>query len=134
MASSSCANCNKTFDRKPGNRGFYRFSLENKLPHSNETAREALSSMIGKSLTPVTIKRRGQFLCSSCWASLDDTARYHSAIQEFWGCTDDETYIGQKRKGGDSGDSTGMRKRPRFTSTPLKVLNCSRFMLNTCLS
>lgn len=117
---ASCANCDKVFQKRADDKGFYRFSLE-KCTTSGEPAREALSSLTGTKLTPVASKRQGQFLCPECWSDLNDTIRYKKSLQDFWGKTNPRTYVGTKRKLGSS--EKGFIKKPRITSTPLQVIS-----------
>ena len=112
---STCSNCKKKFVQKTG--GYYRFSLEKKLPKSEETARDVLSKLTGVPFTPVSNKRLGQFLCPACWHKLNDTVQYQDSLAEFWGKTQPRTYIGEKK----TLSSCTVPRRPRYTSTPITV-------------
>lgn len=116
---SSCANCNNIFGKKPDDRGYFRFSLENIVHHSSQTARDVLSQLTGVDFTPIANKSRGQFLCPECWSKLNDKVRYQQSLDKLWEKTQDTTYISQKRKG--TTGRTSPEKRARYTSTPLQV-------------
>lgn len=60
---SSRAKCDKSFEKNSNNLFFYRYALENALPHSGEIAREGLVGITRISFTSVAKKRRGQYLC-----------------------------------------------------------------------
>lgn len=115
---ATCANCDKEFQKRNDNKGFYRFSIEKTLD-AGELARDALSKLTGTAFTPNPSTRKGRFLCPSCWWSLNETVRYRVSLNDFMGKTDDQTYIGAKRK--QQSSTTVSAKKPRFTSTPLKV-------------
>ena len=115
---AACANCNKAFEKK--SKGFFRFSLESLLPLGNQSARDILSSLTGSSFTPVSSKRKGQFMCPECWSSLNKTIRYQHSVNEFWKRTEDDTYIYHKRKS-DSPRKSPIKKICRITSTPCQV-------------
>lgn len=115
---SACANCDTLFEKKSDDKGYFRYSLENSLS-TGKIAREALNNLTGGSLTPVSVKRRGQFLCPACWSNLNDTVRYQSSITEFWSKTGHTSYIGKKRK--VDSKTPKSTKKPKLTSTPLKV-------------
>ena len=116
---ASCANCHNAFAKKPDNKGFYRFSLENPVRFGNQSARDLLTNMTGSSFTPVPNKRSGQFVCPECWGKLNETARYHNSMSEFWGRTHTDSYLSQKRRS-DSSRKSPMKKA-RITSTPCQV-------------
>jgi len=133
MASSSiCANCEKTFKKKTGDKGYYRYSLENQLGSNGNSAREELEQMTGDVLTPVGKKMQGRFLCPECWSQLGNVSKYKLAFEEFFGATESASYVASKRPTGDTGFSPSTSfKRPRYTSTPLKV---SYFAMNSRLN
>ena len=116
---AACANCDKEFDKRQDNKGYFRFSLE-KPTTSGTVGRDALSTLTGSTFTPVSSKRHGQFLCPACWSSLNDTLRYKHSLQEFWKRTQDGTYISGKRKISWKVPVSTIKK-PKFTSTPFKV-------------
>lgn len=117
---ATCDNCNIIFTKKSGNKGLYRFSLEKQLPYSGEFARTALENVTGAKFTPASKKSGSKFLCPSCWSSLNDTVKYQHSMKKFWAKTDEETYIGSKRKQTDT-EFDSITKKPRFTSTPKAV-------------
>jgi len=100
-------------------RGYFRFSLENIVHHSSQTARDVLSQLTGADFTPIANNSRGQFLCPECWSKLNDTVRYQQSLDKLWEKTQDTTYISQKRKG--TIGRTSPEKRARYASTPLQV-------------
>lgn len=53
---SNCANCDLPFEKKGDRRGYFRFSIENTLPNSDQVARDALNRLTGNSVTPVAKK------------------------------------------------------------------------------
>ena len=118
---AACANCNKKFDKKSGKKGYYRFSLEKSLPNSDLVARDVLTDLTGVGFTPMSVKSQGQFLCPSCWSSLNDTVKYQKSMKQFWSRTEQKTYIGHKRKMTTSTVDEPTTKKPRFTSTPIPV-------------
>lgn len=105
--------------KKPDNRGYFRFSLENSVHHSSQTASDVLSQLTGADFTPIANKSRGQFLCPECWSKLNDTVRYQQSLDKVWEKTQDTTYISQKRK--NTTGRTSPEKRARYASTPLHV-------------
>ncbi|MES9880856.1 MAG: hypothetical protein ABW185_08250 [Sedimenticola sp.] len=114
---NKCSNCESEFKRRPNNKGYYRFSLDNTLPQSDSIAKDALGNLTGSQFTPVSSKRKGKFMCPSCWSKLADTVQYRRKVEDFWSCTEHGSYIGQKRKG--TNEQSGTSKVPRFTtSTP----------------
>lgn len=118
---TSCANCEQSFKCKPGNKGYYRYSLESTLPNTDTIAREHLGLLSSTDFTPKK-KRLREFLCPSCWNALCDTRRYKDSLNSFFGGTSSTSYVAKKRKTIDSVQSPSTSfKRPRFTSTPLKV-------------
>ncbi|VDI47020.1 Hypothetical predicted protein [Mytilus galloprovincialis] len=116
---ATCSNCDREFEKRHDNKGYFRFSLE-KPTTSGGVAREELSALTGVPFTPVSNKRQGQFLCPSCWSNLNDTVRYKSSLHELWGNTQANSYIGGKR-GSDGIKQSSTVKKSRFTSTPLKA-------------
>lgn len=118
---ASCANCSKDFTKRPGDKGYYRFSLENSLHAGNLTARDLLIDVTGSQFTPVSSKRKGQFVCPDCWNKLNDTARYQHSLKEFWGRTGSDSYIDQKKRQSTGSTRSSPIKKARFTSTPLQV-------------
>ena len=112
-----CANCNSEFKERSDKRGSFRFSVEKKLPNSDITARDALCSATGAPFTPAS-KRKGRFLCPSCWWTLNGMVKYKKSMDEFWGKSVPTSYVGAKRKAPDIPDMASAAKRPLFTSTP----------------
>jgi hypothetical protein len=83
---SNCANCNESFKKKTGDKGYYRYSLENNIPNTDLSAREVFKEMPGiQIMTPVSKKRQGRFLCPVCWNKLVESHRYNNSLKEFWG-------------------------------------------------
>ena len=83
LMASSCANCNNIFRKKPDNLGYFRFSLENIVHHSSQTARDVLSQLTGADFTPIANKSRGQFVCPECWSKFNDTFRYQQSLDKY---------------------------------------------------
>lgn len=111
---ASCVNCNSAFKSKTG--GYYRYSLEKVVPKSGLPARDHLCEITGSFITPV--KGHDKFLCPSCWNKLTETVRFKSSRDSFFGSTTSTSYVGRKRT---SQLTSSPPKRPRYTSTPLKV-------------
>lgn len=114
----TCANCDASF--KEREKGYHRFSLEKIIPATGNTARCHLEQMFSIPVTPRSKKTDTKFLCSVCWNGLNNAVKYKKAVTEFWGSTESSSYVGSKRLLTDLA-SPGTSKRPRFTSTPLKV-------------
>ena len=111
----TCCNCACAFKNKKG--GYYRHSLDLVVPSSGLPAKEHLSEICGSTLSPT--KRSNRFLCPQCWIKLNETVKYKDSLKALFECTASTSYLAKKR----SGDPYTPRfiKRPRFTSTPLKV-------------
>lgn len=118
---AACANCNKAFSKKKGDKGYFRFSLENSLT-GDQSARDLLTDVTGATFTPVSSKRLGQFVCPECWTRLNDTAKYQNSLNEFWGRTFSDSYISQKKRHSTGITKTSPIKKARFTSTPCQVI------------
>ncbi|VDI12582.1 Hypothetical predicted protein [Mytilus galloprovincialis] len=116
---AACANCNKAFSKKKGDKGYFRFSLENSLT-GDQSARDLLTDVTGATFTPVSSKRLGQFVCPECWTRLNDTAKYQNSLNEFWGRTFSDYYISQKKRHSTGSNKTSPIKKARFTSTPCR--------------
>ena len=123
---ATCANCDEPFKEKADKRGFHRFSLENKFPGCERTGRETFAELTGTIFTPNS-KRKGKFVCPPCWSKLHSAAKYKGAVSDLWGSTASTSYVASKRKATETSCSTpNSAKKPRFTSTPIKVrqINC----------
>jgi hypothetical protein len=130
----TCANCASSFKKKPGGSGYYRYSLENKLgSSSNITAREHLEYVTGSSVTPDSKKRSGKFLCHECWNRLGNSFKYKQYVKDFFEATEQESYVSSKRAASDIVQSPGTSfKRPRYTSTPVKVSTVLKQFMIEC--
>ena len=144
----NCANCNAEFARKADNKGWHRFSIDNKLPGCDKIAKDVLVQMTGSKLTPTSKKFQGRYLCPPCWQKLNGSAKYHDSLQEFWGRSSSASYLGGKRKKGeDLSFNIPSSKKPRYTSTPkvfktpcppppptycknLHQMDCTRFLIS----
>ena len=115
----TCANCNAPF--KERDKGFYRFSLEKTIPATGKAARCHLETIFNIPVTPVSKKTDAKFLCSTCWSDLNAAVKYNKSASEFLESTASTSYVGSKRVPVDIASPS---KRPRFTSTPLKVRYC----------
>lgn len=116
----TCSNRDCNFRKRTG--GYYRYSLERTVETSGLPARHHLSELTGSTFTPM--KRAPKFLCPDCWNKLNEAVRYKASMEELFKSTKEATYVGRKKRGADISDdqqSTSFLKRPRFTSTPLKV-------------
>ena len=113
----SCVNCKAAFDERA--KGYRRYSLEKEIPTTGKPARLHVSEITKAAYTPVSKKTEAKFLCAVCWSSLNETVKYNRAMEQFFGNTASDSYIASKR-GADTSFQTA-RKKPRFTSTPLKV-------------
>lgn len=90
---TTCANCTSKFEVK--SKGFRRFSLETSLPSNDEgdVARDVLSRRTEEPLSPVTNRRRGQFVCPQCWRGLNCMVGYNDAVKRFWDRTTPNSFI-----------------------------------------
>ena len=113
-----CANCNAPF--KEREKGYHRYSLEKVIPATGSSARSHLEQIFNVPVTPVSKKTEAKFLCPVCWSELHNAAKYKKAVTEFLGNSESTSYVGSKRLLTDIA-SPSTSKRPRFTSTPLKV-------------
>ncbi|KAH3898025.1 hypothetical protein DPMN_022222 [Dreissena polymorpha] len=115
-------------------RRYYRYSLENKLgSSSNITAREHLEYVTGSSVTPDSKKRSGNFLCHECWNRLGNSFKYKQYVKDFFEATEQESYVYSKRAASDIVQSPGTSfKRPRYTSTPVKVSTVLKQFMIEC--
>lgn len=113
-----CANCSAPF--KEREKGYNRFSLEKVISATGNTARCHLEQILSVPVTPVSKKTEAKFLCPVCWNELNNAAKYKKAVTEFLGSSESTSYVGSKRLLIDIA-SPSTSKRPRFTSTPLKV-------------
>ena len=110
-------NCNAAFEKR--DKGYRRYSLEKEIPTTGKAARLHVEDITKTVVTPVAKKTEAKFLCAVCWSSLNDTVKYNRAVAEFFGSTASDSYIASKRRAESSFHS--VTKKPRFTSTPLKV-------------
>ena len=113
-----CANCGDLFTPKAGKKGYHRQSLENIIPGTTVTARDAFCLMGTEPLTPAQSKRAGKFLCNDCWMSVCHAYKSQEHIKALWKKTTPAGYISTKRKRFTSTPT----KTPRKLKTPRKVL------------
>ena len=92
----TCANCDKPFKRK--NKGYYRHSVDVRLPGCGIVARELLTEVTGASFANTADERplNGQFLCPQCWHMASRIGGYMNSLVNFRAKSSPSSYIGTR--------------------------------------
>ncbi|KAL3869045.1 hypothetical protein ACJMK2_041787 [Sinanodonta woodiana] len=68
----TCCSCNQSFEKKPDDRGYYRFFKNWLQIHLPKFTPRFTSS-----------KCRENFLSTKCWSALNETVKYQNALRNF---------------------------------------------------
>ena len=92
---SNCANCDEKFKQKPVNKGFFRHSVENKLP-CGKFAKDLLTSVTGVSFANNARAFEKQYLCAGCWQLANKIGHFIDGMSDFCVKSSPSSYIGKR--------------------------------------